>query len=375
MRILQVVTLGSAQGAYGGPWSAVLSHARILAGSGNAVEILYGVVKGDEPTVAIPGVACFPRTVRPWVPGVRFSALFSIDFARTAIRRIRQADVVYVALAKDAVPLFAGFASLLLRKKVVVQPHGMLGVSPSWWHRAFNLLCRWIISRASHVIVLNEHEGECMATAFAAKKVVVLPNPVDLREVARFASKPSQDAAPEILFLARVHSRKNPEMFVRAAASAVATGATLRWSIVGPPDDAYDSIKELNSRLEYPVTIHAPVAPDEVVERVSRCDVFVLCSLDEPFGIVLMYALALGKPVVVTASSALAEEINEAGAGVVVPDGDHEALARAAVGLVADAAWGQLVGEGGRALAANFSSDLLRFRVLAAYTGLVANGL
>ncbi len=58
----------------------------------------------------------------------------------------------------------------------------------------------------------------------------------------------------------------------------------------------------------------------EVVETLRSSTVFVMCSQNEPWGNVLVSALKMGIPVVVTESSHLASLIEKFGAGVVVAD-------------------------------------------------------
>lgn len=72
----------------------------------------------------------------------------------------------------------------------------------------------------------------------------------------------------------------------------------------------------------------------EVVEFMRRCDIFVLPSLFETFGVVLVEALACGKPVIATDIGGPKEIITEE-VGKLVPSGDSESLAEA-IGYMLD---------------------------------------
>lgn len=63
----------------------------------------------------------------------------------------------------------------------------------------------------------------------------------------------------------------------------------------------------------------------EVLREMQNCDVFVLPSLYETFGVVIIEALACGRPVIATASGGPTEIVNEKN-GVLVPPGDVKAL-------------------------------------------------
>ena len=77
------------------------------------------------------------------------------------------------------------------------------------------------------------------------------------------------------------------------------------------------------------VTYEGNIPGNTVARRVARSRVFVLPSLNEPWGNVLVTALSIGIPVVVTRSAALAHEIQDGGVGIVVPDCDGVAIANA----------------------------------------------
>ena len=66
-----------------------------------------------------------------------------------------------------------------------------------------------------------------------------------------------------------------------------------------------------------------------VPEWMQAMDVFVHASDNEPFGIVIVEAMALGKPVVASNSGGPSEIITDGENGLLTPYGDSEALANA----------------------------------------------
>ncbi|MEQ9285438.1 MAG: glycosyltransferase [Cyclobacteriaceae bacterium] len=66
----------------------------------------------------------------------------------------------------------------------------------------------------------------------------------------------------------------------------------------------------------------------EVIDQIIKCDVFVLPSIVETFGVVLIEALALGKPIISTLSGGPEDIVNE-GNGILVSPNDSDALANA----------------------------------------------
>ncbi|MGY1886120.1 glycosyltransferase family 4 protein [Blastococcus sp. SYSU DS0753] len=354
MRILSVVTLGSATGRFGGPFETTLHQAQIMASCGHSVRLLFGTEPGDEPVLeATPGLTAVPVRVRPLTRRWPFSSLFSWAALREAWRQCADADVVHVAMARDLVPGAAAVAALLRGRRLVLQPHGMLtttsaGAGPA--DAPVGLLLR----RAHRLIALTDREAGELVTRYRvdADRVTVLGNPVDPRAAA-------QERPPghrlEALFVARLHPRKRPEDFAAAARTASEAGWPERYVLLGPDGGMLHRLRpdiEAIDTLEYAGSVPGAA----VAARVARTGVFVLCSEEEPWGNVLVAALAMGVPCVVTASSALADRLAAAGAAVVVPDRDAAALAAAVHEVLGSADLRDDLARGGRRFIADHLS-------------------
>jgi len=66
----------------------------------------------------------------------------------------------------------------------------------------------------------------------------------------------------------------------------------------------------------------------------KHADVFILSSIFEGFGIVLLEAMSFGLPIVATKVGAIPELVQDGVQGVLVPPGDSVALARALKELI-----------------------------------------
>ena len=84
-------------------------------------------------------------------------------------------------------------------------------------------------------------------------------------------------------------------------------------------------------------------------------DVAVVPSLTEAFGLVALEALACGVPVVTTNAGGLKEIVVDGECGLVVPAGDHVALARALHALLTDDQLRRRLTAGARPRAEKFS--------------------
>jgi glycosyltransferase involved in cell wall biosynthesis len=73
---------------------------------------------------------------------------------------------------------------------------------------------------------------------------------------------------------------------------------------------------------------------DDAPSLMRHLDVLVLPSRQEPFGTVLVEAMAVGTPVVASRVGGLAEVVEDGVTGHLVEPGDPEALARAVVDVL-----------------------------------------
>jgi glycosyltransferase involved in cell wall biosynthesis len=186
---------------------------------------------------------------------------------------------------------------------------------------------------------------------------------------------PIDAAAPRrLLFLSRLHRKKQLEHLLQALALLRTADPQLRWQlqIAGEGEPAYvAALQQQAARLGLGDAIAwlGFVEGEAKWQLLRQADWFVLPSASENFGIAVVEALAVGTPVLISPEVALAPEVAAARAGLVcsaLPEPLAEGLAAAL--RHPDPDWGLRA----RALAAeHYSWPVIARRFIAAYGALV----
>jgi glycosyltransferase involved in cell wall biosynthesis len=141
----------------------------------------------------------------------------------------------------------------------------------------------------------------------------------------------------QLLFLSRLHGKKNVPLLLRALRLATPDTRSIELTVAGEGDPGYRAhLTELAQQLGLSerVTFVGHVDGDAKREALARADCFVLPSAHENFGLAVAEALGSGLPVIVTSGVALSTDVAAAGAGLVT-EPEETALA-AAIAWAAD---------------------------------------
>ena len=151
----------------------------------------------------------------------------------------------------------------------------------------------------------------------------------------------------------RVVPWKGQHVFVRAMQEVCKVSPDVRGFIVGDESDADSSymreVLQQAQRLELDRRIFMTGYRDDVRDLMSMMDVVVHASTrPEPFGMVIIEAMAMGKPVVATEGGGPSEIITHGKSGILVPRDDSESLASAIRMLLENPTHAKELGEAGR---------------------------
>jgi len=260
-----------------------------------------------------------------------------------------QADVLHANSIRAG--MIAAPAAQILRRPLILHVRDCL--PPCLLTRR---LQRSLAKRARAVIAISGHVGRAFDPDGAAPRLDVIDDPFDLTRLdpARFdreAARTRLALPPDAKVLAlvgQITPWKGQEDAIRAMAIVRRVHPTAVLLIVGETKfvrraTRYDNLAYLNrlhelvARLSLGESVRFLGERDDVPAVMGACDMSLAPSWEEPFGRVVVEAMAMGVPVVATSVGGPAETIRDGIDGLLVPPRQPEALADVIVGLLNDA--------------------------------------
>ncbi|HON82180.1 MAG TPA: glycosyltransferase family 4 protein [Methanoregulaceae archaeon] len=178
---------------------------------------------------------------------------------------------------------------------------------------------------ARHVVTVSRHtETEIMwLYGIPERRITVIPNgiypehyylPLDPGSVKkRYGIHP---LAPLVLFIGRLVYQKGPDLLVDAIPQVLQRRWDVQFIIAGKGDMKRD-LEERCRAL--PVQFTGYIPDEEYLQLLNACDLVVIPSRNEPFGLVLTEAWSAEKCAVATDVGGLAENIEDFVDGIKVP--------------------------------------------------------
>jgi glycosyltransferase involved in cell wall biosynthesis len=153
---------------------------------------------------------------------------------------------------------------------------------------------------------------------------------------------------PTVLFVGRLVVQKGPDILMGAIPIVLDAHSHAKFVFVGH-GDLWQKLIQMSDdlRIGHALRLLGDVRGKSLNDLFLACDVLVVPSRNEPFGIVALEGWSAGKPIVVTKSGGIAELVRTGVTGLLA-EAIPSSIARSIVALFADHAWARQMGWNGR---------------------------
>jgi glycogen(starch) synthase len=214
-----------------------------------------------------------------------------------------------------------------------------------------------VYRRARRVLTVTDREKDHISSFVPREKCFTVGNGIDPAEWEGVSGKAFREQSgldgPYVLYSGRLASNKGLDHLFDAMPSILKNfeGALV---VLGKDWGMKPALIEKARRNDFTGRVRfIDYLPDRALYRsaVAGCELLVLPSQWEAFGIVLLEAGMCRRPVVATTVGGVPEVVKQGGTGALVRYGDSKALANAVTGLLGEPERMKRMGEEGRRLA------------------------
>jgi glycosyltransferase involved in cell wall biosynthesis len=213
------------------------------------------------------------------------------------------------------------------------------------------MLTRRVLQGCDRIIAVSQALAEAVGQiGISPDPITVIPDGVDLSQF----SPAQNNREPLLLYIGSLIKRKGVEYLIEALALIAQKQPSLRLLIVGDGPERPTLERLVSNRcLTERVTFAGQQPPNEVRLWLQQAKLFVLPSVEEGLGVVLLEALACGVPIVASRVGGIPEAVT-LDVGLLVPPADPTLLGEAIIQLLSDEQRWQTLSQNARKRAEEF---------------------
>jgi len=321
-------------------------------------------------------ILTLPELVRSIVPIQDIKAFFKL----MSIFRSERPHIVHTHTSKAGI--LGRWAAFLAKVPVIVHtPHGHVfwGYFNKWKTSVFVFLERLTAHITDRIITLTEQEKkDHLRFAIAPDvKFAIIHSGVDLIKFSHTKVAPSemrkQLGISEKTFVVGTVGRLTPvkghKYLIEAAAKVVLQKPDTLFVFLGD-GEMLTELAEMASSIGIKDHVKFLGWRPDVADVMATFDIFVLPSLNEGMGKVLVEAMAMGKPIIASDVGGITNLVISGENGFLVPPADPEAIAERIKILFSNNTNRNEMGRMGKSIADNFSADSMIKKLDRLYTSL-----
>lgn len=167
----------------------------------------------------------------------------------------------------------------------------------------------------------NFSKNSFLEKGFNENKIIKIPYGVDLKNFF-FSSEIVNDNQFNIICVGTISVRKGVIYLIKAFNELNLKNCKL--TLIGEVEKGFEQI--LKPLLSEKINIIKPVSQNLLRTFYNQASVFITCSIEDGFGMVLLQAMACGLPVIATKNTGGSEIINDGEDGYIIPIRNKEKL-------------------------------------------------
>lgn len=291
---------------------------------------LYVCCFREKPDDLIPEMSEFAEIINLKIKN-KFNPIVIISIIKL-VQKIKP-DIIHTHLFQPRV--YTTIAQIFSKRPVLItQKHSI--VNPRK-HHLFILFEMLSIRLNDKVIAISESVKKSLKKYefIPENKILVLPNCIDYKKFHNISEREIIQNKKEIVIgiVGRLEIEKGIKYLLLAMKIILTKFPNARLEIIGDGSQSKE-LKELSKKLGISNSVIFFGKFTDVIPFYNKMDVFVLPSILEGFGIVLLEAMAAGVPVIATHVDGIKEVVIDGECGILVPPKNPEAIASSFTRLI-----------------------------------------
>jgi glycosyltransferase involved in cell wall biosynthesis len=278
-----------------------------------------------------------------WLPFVHSPRInFRVDLIPGLFTSLmKEYDIIHFHEAEFSFPLFSFF----VKKPKILHLHELRFDYFKRYH-----FSRFMLKHSSNLCfaLTKQMKKELMLLGLPENKIVHFPNSVD----SDVFHPNGKRQANTLLYVGRLVPQKGLHVLI-SSLKYVNMPVTLQ--IIGPQgwnqkynDEIMALIENENQKRYHKIQYLGTVDHNQLIESYQKASIFVSSSNFEPFGVVILEAMACAAPVISTCTDGAVEFIENGQNGILVPINDHKQMSQAINSLLENESLRNKLGIAGR---------------------------
>jgi phosphatidyl-myo-inositol dimannoside synthase len=291
------------------------------------------------------------------LPGLRIEAFSGnrVAFVRRvfALALTRRIDLLLVGHVNYAL------LGVMLKRFQPRMRFGVVTYGIDVWEK-LRIAKRYALGVADFVVTISEYTKQCLVRENGVTSNSIRLAPPCLEDLISWSTHPietssnSNKGAAQLTLLSvcrldKSERYKGVDNVIEALPTVLNQYPQVQYFVVGSGSDL-DRHKKLADEKCVTDSVHFVGSVDaaSLQDYYQKCDVFVMCSAREGFGIVYLEAMRYGKPVIAANSCGAPEVVKDRETGLLIEYGDVNQLASAITELCSDGGLRKKLGDAGR---------------------------